>query len=113
MDLSQLIVDDTASGTFRIHRSTMTSKEIMDREIERIFARSWLYVGHDSDVPNPGDYVRRTVLNRPLFMVHGKDGKIRIFINACLHRGAQVCRTESGNTDSFVCFYHGWIYNNV
>jgi p-cumate 2,3-dioxygenase subunit alpha len=112
MDLSQLIVEDAASGTFRVHRSTMTSKEIMDLEIERIFARSWLYVGHDSEVLKPGDYCRRTVLGRPLFMVHGKDGKIRVFINSCLHRGALVCRTDSGSADSFVCFYHGWIYNN-
>ena len=82
MDLSQLIVEDAASGTFRIHRSTMTSKEIMDLEIERIFLRSWLYVGHASEVPKPGDYRRRTVLGRPLFMVHGKDGTIRVFINS-------------------------------
>jgi p-cumate 2,3-dioxygenase subunit alpha len=112
MDLSELIVDDPISGTFRIHRSAMTSKEIMALELERIFERSWLYVGHDSEVPKPGDYCRRTVLRRPLFMVRGKDGNIRVLINSCLHRGALVCRNDDGNSDSFVCFYHGWAYDN-
>jgi p-cumate 2,3-dioxygenase alpha subunit len=45
-------------------------------------------------------------------MIHGNDGKVRVLINSCLHRGALVCRTDSGNSDSFVCFYHGWTYNN-
>jgi p-cumate 2,3-dioxygenase alpha subunit len=112
MDLSKLIVDDGAAGTFRIHRSTMTSKEIMDLELKLLFEPSWLYVGHDSEVPRPGDYRRRTVLGRPLFMVHGRDGTIRVLINSCLHRGALVCRTDEGNCDSFVCFYHGWSYDN-
>jgi p-cumate 2,3-dioxygenase alpha subunit len=112
MDLASLIVDDAASGTFRIHRSTMTSSEIMDLEMERIFSSSWLYVGHDSEVANRGDYRRRTVLGRPLFMVRGKDGAIRVFINSCLHRGAQVCRADEGKSEAFVCFYHGWAYDN-
>src|SRR5215470_3960941 len=112
MDLSKLIVEDPAAGTFRIHRSTMTSKEILDLELKRLFKPSWLYVGHESEVPKPGDFCRRTVLGRPLFMVHGRDGLIRVLINSCLHRGALVCRTDEGRSDAFVCFYHGWIYDN-
>jgi hypothetical protein len=94
MDVSKLIDDDVSSGTFRIHRSTMTSKEIMSLELERIYAPSWLYIGHDSEVPKPGDFCRRTVLGRLLFMNHGSDGKIRILINSCLHRGANVYRAD-------------------
>jgi p-cumate 2,3-dioxygenase alpha subunit len=113
MDLSHLVVDDTANGTFRVHRSSLTSPEIFELERKRIFDRSWLYVGHESEVPTPGDYVRRTVADRPLFMIHGRDGKVRVFINSCLHRGAMVCRQDKGNSGSFVCFYHGWAYNDA
>ena len=112
MDLTRLVVDDPASGTFRVHRSALTSPDVLRLERERIFDRSWLYVGHESEVPDPGDYVRRTVSGRPLFLVHGRDGKKRVFINSCLHRGALVCRQDSGNTSSFVCFYHGWAYDD-
>ena len=112
MDLSNLVVEDAAAGTFRVHRSTMTSEEIMDLEKTRIFDRSWLYVGHDSEVPNKGDFRRRAIAGRPLFMVRGQDGKVRIFLNTCRHRGAIVCRQEEGNAQAFMCFYHGWVFND-
>src|SRR6202030_884429 len=112
MDLSELVIEDVEGGSFRVHRSVMTSSEIFKLEQERIFNCSWLYVGHASEVPRPGDFCRRMVAGRPLFMIHGRDGKVRIFINSCLHRGALVCRQDSGNAGSFVCFYHGWSYDD-
>jgi p-cumate 2,3-dioxygenase alpha subunit len=112
MDLSRLVIDDAEHGRFRVHRSVMTSSEILQLERERIFGRTWLYVGHDSEVPEKGDYRRRVVANRPLFMIRGRDGKVRIFINSCLHRGALVCRQDAGNSTNFVCFYHGWAYDD-
>jgi p-cumate 2,3-dioxygenase subunit alpha len=112
MDLCELVIEDVEGGSFRVHRSVMTSSEIFTLEQERIFNRSWLYVGHASEVPRPGDFCRRMVAGRPLFMIHGRDGKVRIFINSCLHRGALVCRQDSGNAGSFVCFYHGWSYDD-
>ena len=112
MDLSNLIVEDAMAGTFRIHRSTMTSDEIMALEKTRIFDRSWLYVGHDSEVPKVGDFRRRVVAGRPLFMVRGQDNKVRVFLNTCRHRGALVCRQDEGNSRAFMCFYHGWTYND-
>jgi len=112
MDLSHLVMEDVERGTFRVHRSTMTSPEIFRLEQERIFNRSWLYVGHESEVPKQGDFCRRAVAGRPLLMIRGRDGKIRVLINSCLHRGALVCRQDSGNAASFVCFYHGWSYDD-
>jgi p-cumate 2,3-dioxygenase alpha subunit len=113
IDLSRLVVDDSEGGTFRVHRSVMTSPEIFQLERERIFGRSWLYVGHESELPKPGDFRRRVVAGRPLFMIRGRDGNVRIFINSCLHRGALVCRQDSGNSSNFVCFYHGWAYDDA
>src|SRR5258706_11151783 len=112
MELSHLVQEDAAAGTFRIHRSTLTSAEILRLEQERIFDRSWLYVGHESEVPKPGDFCRRTIAGRPLFMLHGADGTVRIFMNSCIHRGALICRQDHGNASGFVCFYHGWSYND-
>ena len=97
---------------FRVHRSSMTSPEIYALELERVFSHSWLYVGHDSEVSAPGDYVRRPVGGRPLFMVRGvRSGEIRVFHNTCSHRGAVVCRKDSGNAKVFQCFYHAWSFN--
>jgi p-cumate 2,3-dioxygenase subunit alpha len=111
MDLASLIVDSPREGRFHFHRSAMTSPEIFAAEQQRIFGRTWLYVAHDSELPNPGDYCRRTVGGRPLFIVRGADGEVREFYNTCTHRGAQVCRQESGNVQQFQCFYHAWTFN--
>lgn len=113
MELSDLVVEDAIAGLFRVHRSTMTSVDILRIEKERIFGRSWLYVGHDSEVPEPGDYQRRVVAGRPLIFIRGRDKVIRILINSCLHRGALVCRADSGNANAFQCFYHGWSYDTA
>jgi len=107
-----LIVDDPERGVFRVHRSAFTSGEVLALERERIFDRCWLYVGHESEVEAPGDYVRRQVGGRPLFMVRGEDGEVRVFYNTCTHRGALVCRRDRGNGKVFQCFYHAWTFNS-
>ncbi len=112
MDLQQLIEDDRERGTFRVHRSTMTSPEFHQLELERIFLKCWLYVGHESEIPKPGDYLRRSVGGWPVMFVRGKDGVPRVFLNTCPHRGALVCRQDRGNANLFQCFYHAWTFNN-
>jgi len=108
-----LVDDDTAHHRFRVHRDTMTSPEIFREEAERIFGHSWLYVGHESEVAAAGDYVRRPVGGRPVFMVRGaKSGDVHVFHNTCTHRGAVVCRHKSGNAKVFQCFYHAWTFDS-
>jgi phenylpropionate dioxygenase-like ring-hydroxylating dioxygenase large terminal subunit len=87
--------------------------EIFDLEVERLFTRTWLFVGHTSEVPNPGDYALRKLAKDSVLFVRGRDGKIRVLLNACRHRGMMVCRNERGNAASFRCPYHGWIYGNT
>ena len=111
MEIKDLIVDDRRRGIFRVHRSSMTSIDLFQREQEQIFNRCWIYLGHDSEVENPGDYRRRTVAGRPLFFARGKDGQIRVFLNSCPHRGALICRRDSGNAEVLQCFYHAWSFN--
>jgi phenylpropionate dioxygenase-like ring-hydroxylating dioxygenase large terminal subunit len=95
----------------RVHSRVYTDERIFQLEIERIFGRAWVYVGHHSEVPNPGDFKTRVIGRTPVIMVRGKDRVVRVLVNRCRHRGAQVCETESGNTKVFRCWYHGWIYN--
>ena len=70
-----------------------------------------LVVGHVSELPNPGDFVSRTVFGTPLLITHGKDGTISIFRNMCRHRGGRVEQKESGHKWVFMCQYHGWTYS--
>ncbi|MGH7906142.1 MAG: aromatic ring-hydroxylating oxygenase subunit alpha [Candidatus Binataceae bacterium] len=113
MNIEDLLLEDPASGTFRIHRSAMTSEEIFALERERIFDRCWLYIGHESEIEKPGDFRRREVAGRPLIFIRGKDNIVRVFHNSCTHWGARVCRLDQGNADTFQCFYHAWTFNNA
>ena len=108
-----LVVDDQDRQTFRVHRSAMTSEVVHRAEMERVFGHSWLYVGHESEIPKPGDFVRRKLAGRPIFMVRGaKSGNVNVFHNSCTHRGALVCRQDSGNAKVFQCFYHAWSFDS-
>ena len=106
------IVDDWEGGIFRVNRRAFTDPEILEKERERLFDRSWIYVGHESEVSAPGDFQSRNLGTRSLILVRGTDGEVRVFLNTCRHRGAQVCRERCGNQKSFQCFYHGWTYSN-
>jgi p-cumate 2,3-dioxygenase subunit alpha len=113
MDVADVIVEREDEGYFAYHRSALTSEAIHRAEIERIFNRSWLYVGHESEVPERGDFVRRTVARRPLFFVRSRTtGEVNVFANSCTHRGATICRRDRGNAKTFQCFYHAWTFDS-
>jgi p-cumate 2,3-dioxygenase alpha subunit len=107
-----LVVDNREQGVFRVRRSTMTSEAIREEEMRRVFDRSWLYIGHESEVPEPGAYKRRTIAGRSIMFVRGADDKVRAFHNTCPHRGAIVCRHDEGTAKAFQCFYHAWTFDN-
>ena len=106
------IVDNPAQNDFRLNRETLVDPEILKLEKKRVFNTCWIYAGHDSEVSSPGDFVTRTVAGRPVIMTRDSKSGMRLFLNTCRHRGAQVCRERSGNTRRFYCFYHGWSYDN-
>ena len=88
----------------RVHSRAYTDQAIFDLEIDRIFHRSWVYIGHESEVRKPGDYQARTMGCTPVILVRGKDNQVRVLVNRCRHRGAQVVETDSGNTRMFRCW---------
>src|SRR5262245_46677665 len=86
------VVDDPARCQFRINRASMTSAQVLERERRDIFDRSWLYLGHASEVAEPNHVRARTVAGRPLLLCRDGDGELRVFFNSCPHRGATLCR---------------------
>ena len=105
------IVDDRDKKIFKLDRIAYVSDEILTEEKNRIFNKCWIYVGHSSEVKNPGDFQSRNVAGRPIIFCRTQNGKIRCFLNTCRHRGAIVCTERSGNARGFRCVYHSWAYD--
>lgn len=106
MDIRALVEPD------RVHKSVYTDQAIFDREMARIFERVWVYCGHESQVPEPGDYHCVQIGRQPMIMVRDAGGAINVLYNRCPHRGVQLCGNQSGNTGrSFVCSYHAWSFH--
>ncbi len=93
-----------------VHRSLYLDPEVFDLEMEKIFGRTWIYVGHDSLVPKPGDYITTRAGKQPLVMSRHTDGQVYVIFNSCGHRGAVVCNEDKGNAALFRCCYHGWTF---
>jgi hypothetical protein len=101
LDYKTLVQDD------RIHASLYTDPRIFADEMERIFHRGWVFVGHESEIPQPGDFVTRHLGAEPVIMVRGNDGGISVLINRCRHRGTMVCPADRGSARTFTCPYTG------
>ncbi|HLQ24404.1 MAG TPA: aromatic ring-hydroxylating dioxygenase subunit alpha [Acidiferrobacterales bacterium] len=95
---------------FRVHTAVYTDPAIFQLEMARIFETTWVYVAHESELPNPGDYLTTTIGTQPAIVSRDADGKIHVMLNRCRHRGSVVCRAERGNTEYFRCPYHNWTY---
>jgi phenylpropionate dioxygenase-like ring-hydroxylating dioxygenase large terminal subunit len=97
----------------RIPAVVFSDPEIYRWEQEAIFGRCWLFVAHESEVAAPGDYVTRYMGETPVIVVRGEDGRIRVLLNVCRHRGMRLCRADLGNASHFRCPYHGFTYTNT
>ncbi|QUT05582.1 aromatic ring-hydroxylating dioxygenase subunit alpha [Sphingobium phenoxybenzoativorans] len=93
-----------------INRRIYSSPEVYKIEQQRIFSRAWLYVGHESQVPNPGDFILSKMGEESVIVARGNDHKVSVMLNSCRHRGMKVCRYDEGNTKRFYCPYHAWTY---
>jgi phenylpropionate dioxygenase-like ring-hydroxylating dioxygenase large terminal subunit len=94
----------------RVHRRVYSDPAIFELEQQRIFARAWCYVGHESQVREPGDFIRAAIARRPLVVVRREDGGIAVLHNRCGHRGAMVVAERAGHVNRFRCPYHAWTF---
>ena len=99
-------------GKCTVSPRVFVDEEVYRDEQERIFGRCWLYLAHASQLPHPGDFVTHYMGEEAVLIYRTATGKIRVFLNSCRHRGARICRLDSGKAKMFTCPYHGWTYDN-
>lgn len=93
-----------------LDRAIFTDQTLYRQELRRVFAPSWLFLCHESQLVKPGDFFSTYMGEDPVLVVRARDKSIRVFLNSCRHRGARVCRADFGSTRAFTCSYHGWAY---
>jgi phenylpropionate dioxygenase-like ring-hydroxylating dioxygenase large terminal subunit len=96
----------------RVHRKLYVDPGIFEAEMTEVFGQTWTYLAHESEIPNPNDYVRKRLGLRPIVVTRARDGVVHAMLNRCTHRGATVCRQDNGNARRFTCPYHNWTFNN-
>ncbi len=94
-----------------LERGFYLSAEVFEKEVQSIFLKSWLYVGHHSQVPEIGDFFTFKMAGESIIIVRSADDQINALVNVCRHRGSRVCLEEQGNAARFVCPYHAWTYD--
>lgn len=107
---ADMVVD--TPGDFRVQSAVYTDPAIFEDELVRIFESTWVYLAHESEVQQPGDYRTGYVGRQPVIVSRDENGQIHVLLNMCRHRGNVVCREERGNSSFFRCSYHGWVYAN-
>ncbi|MCI0902787.1 MAG: aromatic ring-hydroxylating dioxygenase subunit alpha [Chloroflexi bacterium] len=106
-DLEKLVDADAGLISPRI----FADREIYEQELEQIFARCWLFLCHESQIPSPGDFLTTYMGEDSVLVSRDAAGKVHAFLNVCRHRGNRLCRADKGNAASFICSYHGWGYS--
>jgi len=104
IDYDALVKDD------RVHGRVYTDPAIFEEEMDKIFSRGWVYVGHAGEIPNPGDFRLRSIGRQSVIMVRADDGQVQLLMNRCMHRANAVCQVERGNAKMQYLFLNGrWI----
>ena len=116
-DIAQLLAtavqDDPEAGIFRCRRDIFTDAELFELEMKVLFESNWVYLAHESQIPENNDYFTTYIGRQPVVITRDKTGELHAVINACAHRGAMLCRRKHGNKGSFTCPFHGWTFSNT
>ena len=110
--VESLLQHDVAKGLYRHNRESFTNPELFELEMKYIFEKNWVYLAHESQITELNDYFTTHIGRQPIFIARNKEGELNAFINACSHRGAQLCRYKKGNKSTYTCPFHGWTFNN-
>ena len=109
LDTSILKTVDNVKGV--MDRRIFSDPDIYKKELEQVFGRCWLFLGHESQVPKPNDFIAGYMGEDPILLTRDSKGKLHAFLNMCRHRGNRICRADAGNAPSFMCTYHGWTFS--
>ena len=101
---------DPATGLAR--RRIFIDQDLYEEELQSVFGRCWLYLAHEDQIAEPGDFVTAYMGEDHVIVIRATNGDIHAFLNTCRHRGKRVCQADCGNAASFTCTYHGWVYGN-
>lgn len=105
-----LVDDRPESGELRVRRDIFSDPDLFELEVKVLFESGWIYLAHETQLPNPHDYVTTYAGRRPVVIMRDKEGGLRAFHNACPHRGATICVRDRGNAPLHVCPYHSWSF---
>lgn len=108
---SALIVD-RENDIYRYNRNIFIDEQLFELEMKHIFEGGWVYLAHESQIPEPGNYFTLTLGRQPVIITRDKKSELHGLINSCAHRGAMLCRRKAGNKSSFTCPFHGWTFSN-
>ncbi|BAW21877.1 benzoate 1,2-dioxygenase large subunit [Pseudomonas putida] len=109
--LNGLLEEDKEKGIYRCNREIFTSPELFELEMKYIFEGGWIYLAHESQIPEKNDYYTVTMGRQPVFIARNRAGELNAFINSCSHRGATLCRFKHGNKATYTCPFHGWTFD--
>ncbi len=112
-DAAHYVQDRTDEGRFRVHRDIFRDPHVFELEMKHIFEATWVFVGLESQIPNPNDYLTTWVGRQPVIVSRDSAGVMHCHFNTCPHRGATLCRRRSGNAKAHVCPYHGWVFDSA
>jgi benzoate/toluate 1,2-dioxygenase alpha subunit len=112
MELGGLIDERPEEGVFRVHRRMFTDEEIFQLEMQHIFEGSWVFIAHESQIPNPNDFITTYIGRQPIILTRTRNGDLKALLNACAHRGSALELARAGNKKLFVCPFHGWSFEN-
>ncbi len=111
--LETALQDDKDAGIFRCRRDIFTNPELFELEMKYLFESNWVYLAHESQIPDNNDYYTTSIGRQPIIITRDKQGELHAVINACAHKGAMLCRKKHGNKGSFTCPFHGWTFSNA
>ena len=110
--LADALIEDSETGRYQVRRSVFTDEDLFELEMKHIFEGNWIYLAHESQIPNVGDYFTTYMGRQPIVISRNKEGELNALVNACSHRGAMLCRRKTDNRTTFTCPFHGWTFNN-
>ncbi len=111
-DIDKLLIDDVSNGQFQVHRDLYRDPALFELELKHVFEASWVFLAHETQIPQPHDYLNVHIARQPVLITRNRDDDLGAFLNICPHKSSLVCQNESGNKKFHVCPYHGWAFNS-